>query len=98
MCGLEGKYAIVTGGSSGIGPAIALRLGQEGVNMAINYVGTIDGACETRSARTRRHHRNRPMPPLPARRLVSATRSLRTRLAIGRRGTSTPNPSVHRRA
>ena len=50
MRGLEGKNAIVTGGSSGIGQAIALRLGQEGVNVAINYVGKIDGACETKSA------------------------------------------------
>jgi len=49
MRGLEGKNAIVTGGSSGIGQAIAIRLGQEGVNVAINYVGTIDGACETKS-------------------------------------------------
>lgn len=50
MRGLEGKNAIVTGGSSGIGQAIAIRLGQEGVNVAINYVGTIDGACDTKSA------------------------------------------------
>jgi glucose 1-dehydrogenase len=50
MRGLQGKNAIVTGGSSGIGQAIALRLGQEGVNVAINYVGRVDGACETKSA------------------------------------------------
>ena len=39
MQGLEGKTAIVTGGSSGIGQAIAVRLGHEGVNVAVNYVG-----------------------------------------------------------
>lgn len=50
MRGLVGKNAIVTGGSSGIGQAIALRLPQEGVNVAINYVGKIEGACETKSA------------------------------------------------
>lgn len=50
MRGLEGKNAIVTGGSSGIGQAIAVRLGQEGVNVAINYVGRVDGACETKTA------------------------------------------------
>jgi len=50
MRGLAGKNAVVTGGSSGIGQAIALRLGQEGVNVAINYVGKSDGACETKSA------------------------------------------------
>lgn len=35
--GLEGKAAIVTGGSLGIGAAIALNLAQEGCNVAINY-------------------------------------------------------------
>jgi glucose 1-dehydrogenase len=48
MNGLEGKTAIVTGGSSGIGQAIAVRLGHEGVNVAVNYVGPIEGAEETR--------------------------------------------------
>jgi glucose 1-dehydrogenase len=50
MKGLDGKVAIVTGGSSGIGQAIAIRLGQEGVNVAINYVGPAQGAEETREA------------------------------------------------
>jgi 3-oxoacyl-[acyl-carrier protein] reductase len=35
--GLNGKNAIVTGGSLGIGAAIARRLAQEGCNVAINY-------------------------------------------------------------
>ena len=35
--GLEGKNAIVTGGSLGIGTAIALVLAEEGCNIAINY-------------------------------------------------------------
>lgn len=39
MKGLKDKVAIVTGGSSGIGQAIAIRLGEEGVDVAINYVG-----------------------------------------------------------
>lgn len=34
---LEGKVAIVTGGSLGIGSAIALALAKEGVNVAVNY-------------------------------------------------------------
>jgi len=48
--GLDGKTAIVTGGSSGIGQAIAIRLGHEGVNVAINYVGPLEGALATREA------------------------------------------------
>ena len=35
--GLEGKSAIVTGGSIGIGTAIALALAREGCDVAINY-------------------------------------------------------------
>ena len=35
--GLEGKCAIVTGGSMGIGTSIALALAEEGCNVAINY-------------------------------------------------------------
>jgi glucose 1-dehydrogenase len=50
MNGLEGKTAIVTGGSSGIGQAIAVRLGHEGVNVAVNYVGPMEGAEATKEA------------------------------------------------
>ncbi len=48
MRGLQGKVAVVTGGSSGIGQAIAIRLGEEGVDVAINYVGRPEGAEETK--------------------------------------------------
>jgi glucose 1-dehydrogenase len=50
MLGLQGKTAIVTGGASGIGQAIAIRLAEEGVNVAINYVGRPDGALATKEA------------------------------------------------
>jgi glucose 1-dehydrogenase len=50
MKGLEGKVAVVTGGSSGIGQAIAIRLGEEGVDVAINYVGRPEGAEATKEA------------------------------------------------
>src|SRR3954453_21502172 len=49
MNGMQGKVAIVTGGSSGTGQAIAIRLGHEGVNVAINYVGRPQGAEETKA-------------------------------------------------
>jgi glucose 1-dehydrogenase len=50
MKGLRGKVAVVTGGSSGIGQAIAIRLGEEGVNVAINYAGSVEGAEATKDA------------------------------------------------
>ncbi len=43
---LEGKVALVTGGSRGIGMAIALRLAQEGADVAINYQRTKEQAEE----------------------------------------------------
>ena len=35
---LKGKIAIVTGGNSGIGKAVALELARQGANIVIDYV------------------------------------------------------------
>ncbi len=47
---LEGKVAVVTGSGSGIGQAIAKRLGCDGAKVIIDYVGSETGADETRRA------------------------------------------------
>ncbi len=45
---LEGKNALVTGASSGIGEAVAIRFAQEGANVAINFNSGADRAEEVR--------------------------------------------------
>jgi glucose 1-dehydrogenase len=47
MPGLKGKNVLVTGGSSGIGQAIAVRFAEHGANVAINYLTTPDEASGT---------------------------------------------------
>src|SRR5918994_1278355 len=45
--GLAGKNVLVTGGSSGIGQAIAVRFAQYGANVAINYLRAPEEAVGT---------------------------------------------------
>ena len=47
---LVGKVALVTGGSRGIGRAIALKLAENGVDVAINYAGNTAAAEEVKTA------------------------------------------------
>jgi glucose 1-dehydrogenase len=48
MKSLENRVALVTGSSSGIGQAIAIKLAEQGADIVIDYVGHSEGAEETR--------------------------------------------------
>jgi 3-oxoacyl-[acyl-carrier protein] reductase len=48
--GLQGKVALVTGASRGIGCAIAVRIGRDGAAVVVNYAGSQQAAQENVAA------------------------------------------------
>src|SRR5215813_2023110 len=59
--GLQGKHAIVTGGSRGIGKAIARQLAREGVDVAIVARTEIDLAATARELAAETNRRIMPL-------------------------------------
>jgi NAD(P)-dependent dehydrogenase (short-subunit alcohol dehydrogenase family) len=45
---LSGKVALITGGDSGIGAAVAIAFAKEGANLAISYLDEHEDACRTK--------------------------------------------------
>ena len=50
MKGLKGKKVLITGGSSGIGQAIAIKFAEYGADVAINYYKNLEEAEKTEDA------------------------------------------------
>jgi len=69
---LDGRTAVVIGGSSGIGAAVAGVLAEEGCDVAVTYRSSRDGA-EQAAADVRAHRRRAWVVPFELRRPESAT-------------------------
>lgn len=46
---IKGKVALITGGGTGVGKGVALRLAKEGTNICINYAHSEKEAYEAKA-------------------------------------------------
>ena len=63
MIDLAGKVAVITGGSRGIGKAIALRLAQQGADICFSYRGNAEAAAATKAEIDAANERINEMDP-----------------------------------
>src|SRR2546430_16507490 len=102
---LEGKTALVTGGSGDIGGAIARALAQAGADVAISYVGHKQGAAATIDAVRAAGKRAWPSSSTSATLSRSTPPSIRSSAGLGAwtslsttpRGTSASRSPISRR-
>ena len=50
---IKGKVALITGGGTGVGKGVALRLAKEGTNICINYAHSEKEAYEAKAMCTK---------------------------------------------
>ena len=86
---LKGKRALVTGGGSGIGKAVSLRLAEAGADVAVHYNGSKTEASETAEAIRQMGRRTAAVQAdltvaAEASRLVETPRTLQCHTVFGR--------------
>jgi len=79
---LQGKVAVVTGASRGIGRAIAVALAARGARVVMNYLHNEEAAAEAAAAVGARAFSYVSMWPTPRRSTRRSDRSSRTRVGF----------------